>query len=164
MSLIDYFIRRPEFDIFQMRDDHLDDVAALHRQRFSPPWSAGELHSLLAQESVFGFVARQNNAYAWPAMGGFVLVRAGGGEGEILTIGVDQRYGRGGLGWRLMQAAFSESRKYGAESLFLEVDQANAAALGLYRRLGFRKVGERKAYYKGAGPEAGGADIMRLDL
>ncbi len=63
-----------------------------------------------------------------------------------------------------MQAAFSESRKYGAESLFLEVDQANAAALGLYRRLGFRKVGERKAYYKGAGPEAGGADIMRLDL
>lgn len=164
MSLIDYFIRRPEFDIFQMRADHLEEVADLHRQRFSPPWSAGEFHGLLSQSSVFGFVARQNNAYAWPAMGGFILVRAGGGEAEVLTIGVDLRYGRSGLGWRLMQAALTESRKHGVESLFLEVDQANAPALGLYRRLGFRKVGERKAYYKGGGPETGGADIMRLDL
>ena len=32
--------------------------------------------------------------------------------------------------------------------MFLEVDNGNTAALGLYRKLGFEKVGERQGYYK----------------
>ncbi len=33
--------------------------------------------------------------------------------------------------------------------LFLEVDAANAAAIALYRGLGFERVAERKGYYRG---------------
>lgn len=166
MSLIDYFVRRPEFDVFQMLADHLPAVAGIHAALFRPAWGQGEFHTLLLQDSVFGFVARQNNAYSGPATGGFVLVRSAGGEAEILTIAVDMRYRRAGLGWRLMQAALGQARQGGAEAMFLEVDQANGGAIALYRRLGFRKVGERKAYYKPSGPteRAGGADVMRLDL
>jgi ribosomal-protein-alanine N-acetyltransferase len=47
-----------------------------------------------------------------------------------------------------MQAAMREARSRGGESMFLEVDNGNTAALGLYRKLGFEKVGERQGYYR----------------
>jgi [ribosomal protein S18]-alanine N-acetyltransferase len=43
------------------------------------------------------------------------------------------------------------------------VDAANVAAVKLYKRVGFKKVGERPAYYEG--PEGKTAAlVMRLDL
>ncbi len=74
---------------------------------------------------------------------------------RILTIAVGEKVGRFGLGWRLMQAAIPRSEDRGGEAMFLEVDDGNAPALGLYRKLGFEKAGERPAYYtdeQGAGP------------
>ena len=164
MSFTDYFTRRTEFDIFPLEEADLIAAAALHRQRFASPWSDGELHSLLVQDTVFGFVARQSNAYGRPLTGGFVLSRVAAGEAEILTIGVDPRFARLGLGWRLMRAALREARDQAAEAVFLEVDETNVAAIGLYRKLGFVDVGKRRAYYQGAGGTRTAALVMRLDL
>ncbi|WEX77788.1 GNAT family N-acetyltransferase [Sinorhizobium numidicum] len=164
MSFTDYFTRRTEFDIFPLEESDLSAAAALHGQRFAAPWSDGEIHALLVQDTVFGFVARQTNGTFRPAFGGFVLSRAVAGEAEILTIGVDPRFARSGLGWRLMQAAMREAVVKGAEALFLEVDETNEAAIGLYRKLGFHKVGERKAYYQARSGERTAALVMRRDL
>ncbi len=164
MSLTDYFIRKPEFEIVPLETDDLPQAAAIHRLRFASPWSDGELHCLLVQDTVFGFVARQSNAYGRPLTGGFVLSRVAAGEAEILTIGVDPRFARLGLGWRLMRAALREARDQAAEAVFLEVDETNVAAIGLYRKLGFVDVGKRRAYYQGAGGTRTAALVMRLDL
>jgi len=164
MSLTDYFIRKPEFEIVPLETDDLPQAAAIHRLRFASPWSDGELHSLLVQDTVFGFVARQSNAHGRPLTGGFVLSRVAAGEAEILTIGVDPRFARVGLGWRLMRAALREARDQAAEAVFLEVDETNVAAIGLYRKLGFVDVGKRRAYYQGAGGTRTAALVMRLDL
>ncbi|MBD9649330.1 GNAT family N-acetyltransferase [Ensifer sp. ENS09] len=164
MSFTDYFTRRTEFDIFPLEEADLIAAAALHRQRFASPWSDGEIHALLVQETVFGFVARQTNGSFRPAFGGFVLSRAVAGEAEILTIGVEPRYARSGLGWRLMQAAMREALVKGSEALFLEVDETNGPAIGLYRKLGFNKVGERRAYYQDKAGQRTAALVMRLDL
>ncbi|PDT41873.1 MULTISPECIES: GNAT family N-acetyltransferase [Sinorhizobium] len=164
MSFTDYFTRRTEFDIFPLEEADLIAAATLHSQRFAKPWSDGEIHALLLQETVFGFAARQTNGTFRPAFGGFVLSRAAAGEAEVLSIGVDPRFARSGLGWRLMQAVMREAIVKGAETLFLEVDEANLAAIGLYGKLGFAKVGERKAYYQGAGGSRTAALVMRLDL
>ena len=164
MSLTDYFIRKPEFEIVPLETDDLPQAAAIHRLRFASPWSDGELHSLLVQDTVFGFVARQSTAYGRPLTGGFVLSRVAAGEAEILTIGVDPRFARLGLGWRLMRAALREARDQAAEAVFLEVDETNVAAIGLYRKLGFVDVGKRRAYYQGAGGTRTAALVMRLDL
>ncbi|MDX3926606.1 MAG: N-acetyltransferase [Shinella sp.] len=163
MALSDYFIRKPDFDIFPMEAADLPTAAVIHRARFARAWSDGEFHSLLSQEPVFGFAARQVNAGTRVA-GGFVLARATAGEAEILTIGVDQRHERQGLGWRLMQAALREARMRDAGMIFLEVDEGNIPALRLYDRLGFVKVGERKAYYADAQGVRSMALVMRLDL
>lgn len=85
------------------------------------------------------------------------------GEAEILTIAVSDKYPRQGLGWRLMLAALREMRGRGTEHVFLEVDEGNNAALGLYRKLGFRQISERRGYYSEGGAKST-ALVMRLDL
>jgi len=95
---------------------------------------------------------------------GFVLARQVAGEAEILTIAVQTKVARAGLGWRLMQAAMREAKLRGGESIFLEVDDGNAAALGLYGKLGFEKVGERRGYYKDAKGAVSTALVMKRVL
>lgn len=164
MSLTDYFVRKPEFEIVALETADLVQAAAIHKLRFTPSWSDGELHALLVQDTVFGFIARQSNASSRPLTGGFVLSRVAAGEAEILTIGADPRFSRMGLGWRLMRAALREARDRAAEAVFLEVDETNAAAVGLYRKLGFAKVGERRGYYQDVNGAKTAALVMRLDL
>ena len=163
MSFTDYFTRRPPFEIFPLDADDAGMAAALHAGRFSQPWSEEEFIALLSQEPVFGFLALRTGPAARKARG-FVLARATAGEAEILSIGVDRQVERAGLGWRLMLAALREAKMRGAEQVFLEVDEGNAAARGLYGKLGFFKVGERKAYYAGPGASRSTALVMRLDL
>ena len=163
MSLTDYFTRKPAFEIFPLETTDAGIAAALHRARFPRPWNDGEFHSLLSQDPVFGFLALKQGTPGRIA-GGFVLARATAGEAEILTIGVDERFGRSGLGWRLMLAALREAKMRGAEDIFLEVDDGNTAARGLYAKLGFFKAGERKAYYAAADSRRSTALVLRRDL
>lgn len=158
-----FFTRQAEFDVFAMSDQDIDEAAAIHSERFRRSWDGDELHSLLVQKPVFGFVVRQTNTAARP-LAGFVLARAVAGEAEILTIAVSAKTVRRGLGWRLMRAALREAHARDAEAVFLEVDEGNAAALTLYRNLGFIKVGERKAYYDRPGGGASTALVMRCAL
>lgn len=155
---------KPQFEIVPMEADDCHDVSALHGERFARPWSDDEFHSLLSQGTVFGFVARQTNAILRKPLPGFVLARHVAGEAEILTLAVQAKLVRGGLGWRLMQASMREARTRGGESMFLEVDDGNAAALGLYRRLGFEKVGERRGYYRHENGSGSTALVMKRVL
>ena len=63
-----------------------------------------------------------------------------------------------------MQAAMREAKQRGGESIFLEVDKGNVAALGLYRKLGFDQVGERRGYYKDANGDVSTALVMKRIL
>lgn len=61
-----------------------------------------------------------------------------------------------GLGDRLLQRLETIARTYGLSEVRLEVRKDNAAALALYERRGYRRFGERPAYYED------GADAWRL--
>ncbi|MDI7864724.1 GNAT family N-acetyltransferase [Rhizobiaceae bacterium n13] len=159
-----YLSRKPEFEIVAMESEDCPAVADLHGERFARPWGDGEIHGLLMQPSVYGFVARQTNGIFKQPLSGFVLAREVAGEAEILTIAVNAKLSRSGLGWRLMQAALREAEVRGGESMFLEVEEGNAAALGLYRKLGFAKVGERSAYYADKNGVRSTALVMKRDL
>lgn len=159
-----YLSLKPEFELVAMDADDCHAVALLHGERFARPWGDGEFHSLLSQENVFGFVARQTNAFLKKPLPGFVLARQAAGEAEILTVAVQAKAARSGLGWRLMQAAMREAHARGGESMFLEVDNGNTAALGLYRKLGFEQVGERRGYYKNERGVTSAALVMKRVL
>jgi ribosomal-protein-alanine N-acetyltransferase len=63
-----------------------------------------------------------------------------------------------------MDAVLRELHAQRAEKLFLEVDETNQPAIALYRRFGFREVGQRPRYYQSAGGRKSGALVMRRDL
>ena len=157
------FTRRRDFSIVRLAPRDAATLERLHREDFSRPWSAAEFEALLLQPAVFGFLCVETGKPRSGAVG-FVLARLAAGEAEILTIAVSRACRRLGLGRRLMDAVLRELHSQRAEALFLEVDETNAPAIALYRRLGFAEVARREGYYSGAGGAKSGALVMRRDL
>jgi ribosomal-protein-alanine N-acetyltransferase len=138
-------------------------LAALHREDFGRPWSEDEFAGLISDPAIIGFGAREAG-HGGQAPVGFVLARLAAGEAEILSIAVDRAHRRAGIGWLLMDAVLRHLHAERAEALFLEVDESNAPALALYRRLGFVQVGKRPNYYRVGDGAASSALVMRRDL
>lgn len=157
------FTSRREYAVRPLAVDDADTLSALHQEDFVRPWSEDEFETLLGQDNVFGFaVVEVGDRRSRPV--GFVLVRQAADEAEILTIAVARSHRRLGLGRQLMDAVLRELHSARAEMLFLEVDETNAAAVALYRRLGFRQVGNRPDYYQNRAQGRSNALVMRRDL
>lgn len=157
------FSRAPDCLILQVEMKDAAALSRIHGEAFARQWGDGEFQSLISQAAVFGFVACPEGR-ARDKAAGFVLCREAAGEAEILSIGISPKHRRTGLGWRLMRSAIQEAERRGAEELFLEVDETNVAALQLYTRLDFAKVGERRAYYANGDAVRTTALVMRRDL
>ena len=157
------FVSPRDYFIEPLRPDDAPKVARVHAEDFARPWSGDEFAALIEQDTVFGYAARQVGRPE-AGLAGFVLARVAAGEAEILTVAVARAHRRAGLGRALMDAVLRELHAERAESLFLEVDETNLAALGLYRRLGFEQVGRRPGYYEHAGGPKTGALVMRRAL
>jgi [ribosomal protein S18]-alanine N-acetyltransferase len=121
-------------------------LARVHALAFDPPWDAAALGE--AMSSPFAFSLQTGT----PPQG-FILARAVAGEAEILTLAVDPAARRQGLGRALVDAAASTALAMGAQTLWLEVAEDNAAAQALYAAAGFEGAGRRPRYY----PRPGGA-------
>lgn len=159
-SPLDYF-RKKDVVLDRLKPADAPLIARLHSEGFHHPWSDGEFRSLLGQGPVFGFIARPVGEVHNPV--GFVLARLVAGEAEILTIAVARSERRAGLARKLMTEVLRLLHQQRAESLFLEVDEANAAAVALYRKLGFHEVAKRPSYYQGPNGRTN-ALVMRLDM
>lgn len=142
---------------------HAELLAGMHKICFADAWDADAMASLIAMPGAQGVIAVDGRslrpAAEPPGPAGFVLWRAAAGEAEILTIAVLPPWRRAGLGRRLLDAASGASAAAGAEAMFLEAAADNTAALALYEKRGFQRVGLRKAYYGDKD-----AVVMRLDL
>jgi ribosomal-protein-alanine N-acetyltransferase len=138
-------------------------LARIHREDFVPPWDKGDFEAMLGQDVMFGYKAVEvGGGRSGPA--GFVLARSMAGEAEIITIAVARAHRRRGLGQLLMDAVLRDLHSTHTDALFLEVDEKNAPAIALYRRLGFREVGKRAGYYRSSGGVVSNALVMRRDL
>ncbi|MDO5028583.1 MAG: ribosomal protein S18-alanine N-acetyltransferase [Bacillota bacterium] len=79
---------------------------------------------------------------------GFIALMNVAGEIHINNIAVDQNYRRQGIGQRLLTYGLNYFAKEKLIGYTLEVREDNLAAINLYEKLGFIKVGLRKNYYK----------------
>jgi ribosomal-protein-alanine N-acetyltransferase len=138
-------------------------LARIHREDFVPPWDENDFETMLGDDIMFGYKAVEIGK-ARSGAAGFVLARNISGEAEIITIAVARAHRRRGLGRLLMDAVLRELHGVRAGALFLEVDEGNFAAVALYRKLGFREVGKRSAYYRSAAGMPTDALVMRRDL
>jgi ribosomal-protein-alanine N-acetyltransferase len=71
-------------------------------------------------------------------------------NGHILTVDVSASHRRRGIGKALLQKIEGIFAEKGVRACVLEVREDNAAALGLYRRLGYKEVGRLTNYYGNA--------------
>jgi ribosomal-protein-alanine N-acetyltransferase len=144
-----------------LRVDDAPDCARIHATGFAYPWSVAEMEGLIASATTIGSGGLEPGA---ARMRGFALTRIAADEAEILTIVVDPAYRKHGVGRDLVRAHLEAAAFAGATRIFLEVDAENVAALALYARFKFYKVGERRGYYKRADGAAATALVMRKDL
>lgn len=127
----------------------LDDVMRVMTGAFSPAfgegWSKSQCAGILPLGGVRLIVARTANGD--PA--GFYLERRVLDEAELLLLAVDPQYQRLGLGTQLLESFIANHDDSGVAQLHLEVRDGNSA-VAMYESFGFRPVGRRKDYYRGA--------------
>jgi tRNA threonylcarbamoyladenosine biosynthesis protein TsaB len=92
---------------------------------------------------------------------GFAVASLMPPQAELETIAVAAENQRRGVASRLLDEIFEKLALAGATEVVLEVRASNQAALGLYRRLGFKETGRRPRYYHEPVEDA---VLMRLGL
>jgi [ribosomal protein S18]-alanine N-acetyltransferase len=85
---------------------------------------------------------------------GYAGLCAYGDTSYIQTIGVTTRYQRAGIGTALLMALLDDAHRRGAAHVDLEVRAGNTAAIQLYERHGFARLGVRRGYYQPSGADA----------
>lgn len=90
----------------------------------------------------------------------YACFRRTAGEAELLRVASAPTARRCGIATALIRAGLDRLSGEGIRACFLEVAETNAAALGLYRELGFREVGRRRGYYE----RQTDALLLRLNL
>ncbi len=84
------------------------------------------------------------------ALAGYLITCDSVDVHEVIKVGVDDRYRGRGLGGKLIEKSFETMET----DLMLEVRESNNSAIRLYEKLGFRKIGLRRGYYRDTGEDA----------
>jgi len=161
MSVLGWFggARAPA-RIAPLGTEHAEQLAHLHELAFLRPWSAVDFERLLAERRVLGdglFLGRSRQ----PA--GFALSRIVVDEAEILSMAMGPEARGRRHAAPLLTHHLDELVRAGARTIHLEVEESNAAALAVYRRLGFQEVGRRAGYYgKADGTRAAALTMSRV--
>ena len=133
---------RPE--IRRLRADDAQAVAEILRQ--SPQavfWPEASVKEVLEWKGSLGIVIEANGKVV-----GFLIGRQTIEEAEVLNLAVVPGSRRNGMGGALLQAAVEEFRTRGANRVYLEVRESNAAGIAFYEKHGFGKAGRREGYYR----------------
>lgn len=130
------------------------DLALVEALEASAGWPLGgspeRLAATLGDEAlaVFGLRPAAGESLAGDAfLKGYAIVARLPFEAELQAILVAEAYRRRGGAASLMRAVIAQARAWGSERLLLEVRAGNAAAIALYRRVGFGEDGRRRGYY-----------------
>jgi ribosomal-protein-alanine N-acetyltransferase len=158
-GLIARLFGRPEPMLTEADPRDAAALAALHSASFRRGWSEDEFERLLLDRSVLAHRAMLGQRPV-----GFIISRIAAGEAEILSVAVARAQQGRGLARRLLDLHMRRLAGLGVRTIFLEVDDDNAAARGLYARSAFRQVGRRDGYYPRAGTASGAALVLRRDL
>ena len=114
-------------------------LAKLHTECFpGKPWTALDFSEL--RNSGCEITASENSFIVW---------RVVADEAEIITIGVRPSARRFGVASALIAVMENGLCKEGVKKIFLEVAVDNEAAIKLYEKNGFIRVGVRPKYYDG---------------
>lgn len=134
----------------------LDDLVTLEERTFdSDRLSRAQYRRHLDSDSAQVLVASANHRRF---LGTAVLFfRKGSGVARLYSLATQPEARGKGVGTALLDAAVQVAGRRGCRALRLEVRTDNTVAIGLYERLGFRRIGRYQRYYQD------GADAWRYE-
>ena len=138
-----------EFETGIMTAADVDAVCAIEEATFARPWSRASIENELTNSCARYVVLRRGGETVGYA--GMWLVID---EAHVTNVAIRKDLRVQGLGEKLMRALIQLAADSGMIWMTLEVRRSNAAAQGLYRKLGFVDVGWRKRYYEDNGEDA----------
>ncbi len=127
-----------------MTESDLNAIVDLESQLQTHPWRRSHFENCLA----IGNLALLVESPKHPIVA-FAIVSIGGGESELLNIGVDPQCQGQGIAKSFLGEIISQVTSQ-ADAMFLEVRLSNNGAIALYESLGFNQVGVRANYYNTA--------------
>ena len=150
---------KPQADRYApLLESDLDDVVAVEQQIYPFPWTRGNFADSL-RSGYSGWVLRDGQG----TLQAYAIVMFALDEAHLLNLSVAREVQRAGLGWRTLEWVAEVARGHGARTMLLEVRPSNPAAIRLYERYGFQRIGVRRGYYPAhAGRED--AVVMRITL
>jgi ribosomal-protein-alanine N-acetyltransferase len=157
---------RGEVRIRVARADEVGAVIALERAILTAPHWAEREYAGMVEADEGGSVRRrllvgeeETNLVGFAV--GRVIGAGAGAIAELESVVVAETARRVGVGRALCEAVITWCGASGAAGVELEVRSANAAAIALYRRLGFLESGRRKGYYSEPKDDA---VLMQLEM
>jgi ribosomal-protein-alanine N-acetyltransferase len=131
---------------------------AIEQGAYEHPWTRGNFSDSLRS----GYEAQL--LVAGDTLLGYFVAMKGVDEVHLLNITVAPMHQGQGWGRVMLDALVLWARGQGAQWLWLEVRASNARAQRIYEHHGYRRVGERKAYYPAAQGRREDAVVMSFRL
>jgi ribosomal-protein-alanine N-acetyltransferase len=152
-----------ELSFLPMQQADLDDVLKIESVSHVHPWTRGNFSDSLAAGHLAYCIRPQahqvvkdfylDTAVLWA----YCILFPAVDELHLLNITVSLHLRNLGLGQRMMAAIEGVAFQQKMPRIILEVRPTNEAALAIYQKLGYEKIGIRKNYYP-ASPETGGRE------
>lgn len=127
----------------EMRETDVPFISRLEEETFSMPWSAASFLRMIEKEDTAYYVAEEDGNI----LGGCGLLMVAG-EGNITNVVVAPDARRRGVATGLLTHLLAEGDRAGLTAYTLEVRVSNAAAIGLYEKMGFVSEGIRPNFYE----------------
>ena len=148
-------VLKPVLKLRPMAEADLPAVVAIENAIYDFPWTQGNFRDSLAAGYSCWMYERDGEPI------GYAVLMLAADEAHLLNLSIAAAWQRQGHGGRLLQRRRAAARELGARLIFLEVRPSNAAALRLYQRHGFQRVGLRREYYPA---QAGREDALIYSL
>lgn len=126
-----------------MSYEDIPQVACLEREVFSQPWSESGIRTYYDSGSTLFIVAKHREKVI-----GYGAVMRVLDEGNLISLIVDSAFRRMGIAGEILDILYDLSSQNGVMNIFLEVRSSNKAAIALYERDGFERIGIRRGFYE----------------
>ena len=132
--------------IERMKRGDLEEIDRLEKESFSDPWSKKAFEVQLNDGTSLMLVARsrQDRGQIVGYLCAYLILV----ELQLASVAVRPEFRGEGIGETLVREMIKQGVAAGAEEVWLDVRESNAAARRLYEKLGFREVYRRKHYYR----------------
>lgn len=132
-----------DITIEKMDKSHISAIAEIERECFSTPWSENALSEELENPNSRFFVAVIGDKVI--GYGGMHSVM---GENYIDNIAVTYSYRKMGVATEILQKLVKTAENENGDFISLEVRESNEAAISLYEKSEFVRVGVRRNFYQ----------------